>query len=393
MNQKINRNLLIFMIVVALVGLANGLSDGIFANYFKSVYQVTALQRGMIEFPRELPGVLGIVVISLLIQLGDQKIGLVALLLSAGGILVLGFWTPSFIMMWLFLFIYSLGMHVWMPLQDSIAVDLSEKQLAGQRLGQINGLKTGTMLLAALIVFFGFRFQWFTFDSPILVFIIAGLAYLIAFGVMTLIKTQATSEPTKKLIVRKQYGWYYLLTILIGVQKQIMLVFAPWLLVDLLHQGPETLAVVSMVSSLVGVFFLPAVGKWIDKLGIRKILYFDAYSFVIVYFLYGLLALAITNNYFTSLTIPVVLGGLMYVLDRISMNFGLVRTMYLRHILVEKQEFASTLAFGISLDHIVTIACASVSGLVWMTFGPQYVFFFASGLSLINVLVAYKVKL
>jgi hypothetical protein len=91
--------------------------------------------------------------------------------------------------------------------------------------------------------------------------------------------------------------------------------------------------------------------------------------------------------------VPVLLGGFMYILDRISMNFGLVRTMYLRHILVDKAEFSSTLAFGISLDHIVTIACASVSGLVWMTFGPQYVFFFASGLSLINVLVAYKVKL
>lgn len=295
--------------------------------------------------------------------------------------------------MWLFLFIYSLGMHVWMPLQDSIAVALSEKDQVGKRLGQLNGLKTGMLLVAAVLVLVGFRLKWFSFSSPIIIFVIAGVCYLVAWLVLSMINTGAASEPTKRLVVRKQYGWYYLLTVLIGVQKQIMLVFAPWLLVDLLHQGPETLAVVSMVSSLVGVFFLPAVGRWIDKLGIRRILYFDAYSFVLVYFLYGLLAMAITGNFFSNPLVPVLLGGFMYILDRISMNFGLVRTMYLRHILVDKAEFSSTLAFGISLDHIVTIACASVSGLVWMTFGPQYVFFFASALSLVNVLVAYKVKL
>lgn len=52
-----------------------------------------------------------------------------------------------------------------------------------------------------------------------------------------------------------------------------------------------------------------------------------------------------------------------------------------------------TLSVGISLDHIVTIIFAVLGGIIWGAWGPQYIFFLAAGLSLVNLYVAVKVEL
>jgi hypothetical protein len=48
----------VYFVVIALTALATALTNDIFSNYFKEVYFVTAFQRGMIEIPRESPGML-----------------------------------------------------------------------------------------------------------------------------------------------------------------------------------------------------------------------------------------------------------------------------------------------------------------------------------------------
>ncbi len=392
-----SREFKLFILIVGLIGFAGGLSDSVLANYFKDVYDVNSVERGFIELPRELPGILGVIFIGILVNLGDMKISIVAMLMAAFGILVLGFTTPSFEVMLLFLFIYSMGIHVFMPLQDSIALSLSQSTSAGQSLGRMGGIKVAFLLCASILVFFGFSGEWLNFGSPIIIFIIAGIFYLSAaillFYLSKRIKEVKGKRVKFKFVFRKEYTLYYLITILHGAQKQIMLVFAPWLLIELLGQGAATLSLILMISSLMGIFFLPAVGRWVDKFGIRKMLYVDGASFVLVYLFYGLLASAIAGGVFTNNTIPIILGCGMFVLDRLSMNLGMVKTMYLKNIAVDSSDITQTISLGISLDHIVSISCSLVSGYVWYLVGPEYVFYFASVLSLFNLVIAYYAKI
>ncbi|MBP7402298.1 MAG: hypothetical protein KBA30_06750, partial [Clostridia bacterium] len=77
------REIVLYFFIVGLTGLAMGLSDSIFSNYFKDVYNTGAMARGFIELPRELPGLLCMAAVSILsgMGLGDMKTAMVAQLL------------------------------------------------------------------------------------------------------------------------------------------------------------------------------------------------------------------------------------------------------------------------------------------------------------------------
>jgi predicted MFS family arabinose efflux permease len=71
-----------------------------------------------------------------------------------------------------------------------------------------------------------------------------------------------------------------------------------------------------------------------------------------------------------------------------SMQMGLIRSLYLRNIAIRPEDIAPTLTLGQSMDHVVSISCAVLGGLVWSVWGPQYVFFLAALMSVINYVVA-----
>jgi len=73
-----------------------------------------------------------------------------------------------------------------------------------------------------------------------------------------------------------------------------------------------------------------------------------------------------------------------------TMQLGMIRTLYLRTIALDKSEIAPTLSTGMSIDHAISIMGAFLGGLVWEAWGPQYVFFIAAVLSFGNVMVAMR---
>jgi MFS family permease len=391
--RNAKKEIVIYFFILALTALGLGLSDGVFSNYFKEAYNVNAFQRGVIEFPRELPGIISIVVISLLSFLGDVRISIIAQLLSAIGMLFLGFLTPPFAVMCIFLFVNSMGMHLFFPLSDGIGMSLIKDKEVGKRMGQYKGISTAFSMLASIIVFAGFRTGFFSLTSPVkIIFVIAAVIFAVVF-ILFLYMNRIVKVPVKqdrklKLIFRKEYKYYYILAIMTGVQKQIMAVYGPWVLIDLLSKKADTIAVLGIIGSFIGIFFIPALGRWIDRYGIRKMLYLDAISFIVVYIAYGFLASGFSTGILSKVGLPVILTFVLIILDRMSMQMSMIKTIYLRSISVDKSEITPTLSFGMSMDHIVSIVCAYIGGIIWTTLGPQYIFFFAAAASFVNLAVA-----
>ncbi len=400
-----DKNLKLFSLLVVLIGFTSA-ADAFMANYFYEVYNADAFLRGIIEFPRELPGVVQMFVIGFLATMGNTKKAVLSQFLLGIGFLVLGFWTPPFAMMCVFLFIYSLGVHLYMPLHDAIAVEMSEVGKSGTLLGRMNSIKTTSTMVMTIFVYFGFHYGFLNFESPILIYILFGIFGLIcAFGFYILSEREEIKEQEEKyksqdgvkkkfnIKLRKEYKFYYMLATLNGVQKQIMLVFGPWVLIDILKTETDTIILLNIIASACSIFALKYIGILADKVGIRKMMFADAFTFVFVYLAYGYLCGAITEGRIASGTMALVLVSILFISDRISMNFGMVRTLYLKNIAVEGDNIADTISLGISMDHVVAITCAMLSGIIWQTVGPQYVFYLTALLSVANVIIAKRVEI
>ncbi len=396
--KNLSPALKVYFMILGFSALGIGLSGGVLSNYFKEAYNVTAYQRGLIEFPRELPGVLALFIIASLSLFSDIRISLVAQAFSIIGIITLGFFTPPFTIMLIFIFINSLGTHMNMPLRDSIGLDIASHKNLGKTMGDYKGVYTGFTMISSFIVFIGFRFKFFSFITKTKwIFLLSAFILSIVFILYIILEKKmdhkVKSSKKIKFIFRKEYKYYYILTTLFGVQKQIMIVYGPWILIEILNKRADTLAILGIIGSFVGIFFIPALGKWIDKFGIKKILYFDAVSFILVYLVYGILATGFSTGKIGLVGIPVLIAYLLFILDRMSNQMGMIRTLYLKSILVKNEDMTPTLSLGLSLDHVVSIICAYLGGLVWMAFGPQYIFFSVAILSLVNLYVATKVEI
>lgn len=393
-----NPALALFMVLIALHALGNGFSDSIYANYYKEVYQINAMQRAFIEFPRELPGVLCSLIIAAFSFLGDVRLSLIAQCLACFGLTVLGLFTPSFGGMLVFLFINSLGMHLFMPLSDSIGMSLAEPEMLGKRVGQYASIKTACSFAAGILVFLGFRFGVLTFRSTIRPVFLIGVGFfaLAIVAAMLLVRFTKAAPLAKRrsarLLIRREYRYYYLLTVLSGVQKQIAYVFGSWVIIDLLQKGTDVISLLTIVASFIGILFYRQLGKWLDRFGIRTMMFVDALSFILIYLIYGVVVWAVADALIPADSWKVFFVYLLFVLDRMSMQITIVKSVYLRSIARSPEEVTPALSTGISLDHIVSILAAQVCGLVWSGLGPQWVFFFAAVVSLGNLYVATRVK-
>ncbi len=396
--RLLRKDLLLFFIMISAAALGDGLSNSVYSNYFKEAFNVSATQRAFIEFPRELPGLLCALVIASLSMLGDAKISLIAQLCASIGLMAMGVFSPSFGVMLIFLFINSMGMHLFMPLSDSMGMALAEPGQVGRRMGQYASMKMLFGFIAGITVFLGFRFGAFSFDKPVnLLFIIGAVCFLVAaVAAALLIKQHVPVLGARKratLVFRKRYRYYYLLTMLNGVQKQIAYVFGSWVIVDLLLKKADTMSLLLITASFISIFFMRVIGRWIDRFGIKRMMYVDALTFIFVYIIYGFVVWGVYSQTLPGIGWPVLLIYILFIMDRLSMQIGVVKSVYLKSISVTKEEITATLSTGTSLDHVVSILAAQLSGLIWTIWGPQWVFFMAATFSLGNLFVAWRAKI
>ncbi|MEN6563954.1 MAG: hypothetical protein ABFD11_10485 [Christensenella sp.] len=118
----------------------------------------------------------------------------------------------------------------------------------------------------------------------------------------------------------------------------------------------------------------------------------DALSFIFVYLCYGMLAQSFNTGALAKVGFPVLLTGALFVVDRLSSQMGIIRTVYLKSIALSSSEVTPTLSLAMTMDHIVSILVGVTGGVAWITFGSQYIFYTVAALSLINLAVAILVK-
>ena len=395
--KRLKKAIFIFVLISACTGFYAGVTDLIMGNYFKEAYDATAQMRGVIEVPRELPGIVSLFIIAALSFLRDIRMAVVAQLFGAIGLVVLGVFHPSFGIMLLFLFIFSLGQHMFMPLGDSIGLSLATKDNMGRLLGRFKSVNMAFMMIAGIICFIGFRTGVFHFEAPVLIFLICVGAFAACAILLLFLRAQVGREiegrtEVSKLVFRKEYIRYYVISAIYGSRKQIMFVFSPWVLIELLGFKADSMSILGLIGAFIGIFFIPFVGRLVDRHGSRIVMMIESLCFVAIYIAYGLLSKWISEPSFIITGLVLFSVYVLFISDRMSMQFYMVRALYLKSIAVREEDVTPSLSTGMAIDHVFSIICALLCGVIWDRWGPEFVFIFAAVLATANFFVVLGIK-
>lgn len=390
----------LFLTAFFLFALANGLSGSIISNYFKDVFQVDSVQRGLLEIPRELPGVVGVFVIAALPSLGNVSLSVLGFALYCVGLLVLGLFSPGYFVMQLFVFTYSLGDHMVMPIRDAIAMDLADEGKTGTFLGRYRGMMTLGSMLASALVFVGFRAGFFYFRCGVIPSFCTALAFLsVSLVLLCCLRREMPSLDVRKrnqtrkgrLPIRRKYIPYYIVTAVYGFQKRMRLVFAPWVIIELLSMGADTVALLGIAAYFCGGWVAPLIGKFLDRYGVQKGLVLESAGVAGVFLFAAWAASGIVNGSLRGW------GGMAaafasYILIFLTDHFNSVHVMLMRELSESPADVMENLSFGLSVDHVLAVTVSGLLGAVWKYVGPQYVFLLGAAVCTVHLGVALWLK-
>ena len=373
-----------FFLSILMWGVAAGCFTAILNNYLADVRGINEMERGVLEFFREMPGLLLVVILALMNRLTDWRIlkagtliamaGVAGLMLSADKILI-----TVLIMVW------SAGEHILMPVRSSIAMRVARYGKLGRSLGMVtSAMNAGNVagsLIAAAIFYAGLRL--FHVKNPILLYnIVWGfIVLLLALSVAAILlaKTgEGAAVKRPRLYFNRKYGKFYALELFYGASKQIFITFAPYVLILNYKMDTTTMALLIGICALVNIFCAPLIGRLMDRIGYRNIMIYDTVVLFFVCLVYGY-----ADSLFARETAYYVVC-LNFLLDAVISTTSMATNVYVREISDTQEEMTSTLTTGISINHLISILAALAGGILWQKFGVGVLFGFAAVMALAN---------
>lgn len=380
-----------FFMSILMWGVAAGCFAAVLNNYLADMRGINEFERGLLEFFREMPGLLLVFIIAVMHRLTDWKIlkigtlismaGVAGLMLSADKILI-----TALIMVW------SAGEHILMPVRSSIAMRVARYGKLGRSLGMVTGtMNAGNVagsLIAAVIFYTGLH--CFHVKNQILLYnIVWGfIVVLLAVSVVTILLAKTddgASVRRPRLYYNRKYNKFYALELFYGARKQIFITFAPYVLILNYKMDTTTMAVLVGICALVNIFCAPLIGRLMDRIGYKNIMIYDTVVLFFVCLVYGYadsLFLKNTAYYIVCLN---------FLLDAVISTTSMATNVYVREISDSQEEMTSTLTTGISINHLISIIAALVGGLIWQKFGVGVLFTFAAVMALANSAFALTV--
>jgi predicted MFS family arabinose efflux permease len=350
---------------------------------------MTARQRGNLELPREFPGFMVAVMTGALFFVAEAHLGALAAGLVAVGLASLAAFamrSDQYGSMILFLVVWSAGTHLLMPVRSSVALALARRSQEGEKLGRLAAITSVAIVAGAGVV-------WVAFDALAVGFRVVFLVGAVAAGLaaaafLLLGRSMAPIHhgPRPKLVFKRRYGLFYLLSVLFGARKQLFITFGPWLLIRVYDQPPQTFAKLWIITHVLIVLLLPRIGRVVDRFGERAVLMADAAVLLAVCLAYGFGGDVLP----ASMALYVVCAA--YVADHFLFPVQMARSTYLSKIAESRRDISGALGLGVSIDHAVSIPVAIAGGWLWTEVGPRYVFLGAACIAVATLIACWFVR-
>lgn len=319
-------------------------------NYVIEVASFDGSQIGILQSIREIPGFLAFSVILVIIFISQQRLAYISMIALGVGVLLTGYY-PSAVGLYITTVIMSIGFHYLETLNQSLSLQWLSKDKAPIILGKITAAKSFTSLLVFVLIYF--MMKYFNVDYKY-VYTFFGILTIIA-GVIAWIGFEHFKDDVvqeKKLVLKKEYWLFYLLTFFAGARRQIFIVFAGFLLVEKFGVDIHNMVALLFVNSLLNIYFAPKIGRFIAKFGERITLRFEYIGLILVFVSY-----AFVDNLY--------LAYALFVIDHILFSMAIALKTYFQKI-ADPKDIASASAVSFTINHIAAVFLPFVLGLVWL---------------------------
>ncbi|MDY0289680.1 MAG: MFS transporter [Sphaerochaeta sp.] len=381
-----------FLLAILFSGLAYGFYRGVQDNYLAEIVKITKFERGIVEFFRELPGLLLIFILAAMYRFSETKvfkIGTAIMLAGVIGLLLMG---TSKVLVILSMVIFSSGEHIVMPMKHSLSMTLANKGKGGASLGIVSSIShggniVGFLAVSALFLVFGaMGISKGSITGFRVVFIIAAVLLVLSTLIALTMKDQGKSVQRSRIYFNRKFSKYYMLEVFYGARKQIFLTFAPYVLILFYGADTSVIAFLLAICAAFGMVLAPLIGRLIDRLGYKTIMIGDTLILIVVCFFYGF-----AHRLF-PMHIAFIVVCINFVLDSVISLASMATNVYVQDLSSSPQEMTATITTGISVNHLISVIIALLGGLIWEKLGIEVLFTLSALLGLANTLYAATIK-
>lgn len=377
----------VFFFSMMTFGLAYGLYKGVFDNYLAEIVSMSAFDKGVSEFFRELPGLALVFILAALYTMSAESIYKIGALFSLVGMVLHAVVPVSRVLVILPILIFSLGEHMQLGMRNTLSLEYSTEGHGGTALGIQNAVYQMGTLAGYIVVILIFA----VFDSTLALFrsVFWMSAAVIGFGFLSCLQMSGHSETDhtkRRFYFKKKYKKYYMLELFYGARKQIFFTFGPYVLVLFYGANAMVISMLFAISSICCFFASPTVGKIIDRFGYRIVMITDTLILVIVCFFYGF------AHHIFPMRVAFVICCVNYVLDSVISLASMASNVYVQDLSENDDEVRATISTGVSVNHFITILIALFGGWIWKTLGIETLFILSAVLGLCNSAYAATVK-
>ena len=219
--------LAMLMIMAAAMGVSFSIWRGLLNNFAVEMADFTGAEMGALQSIREIPGFLAFTAVFFLFLFREQRFALLALAILGIGTAITGFF-PTFWGLAITTMIMSVGFHYYETMNQSLSLQLLQKDMAATNLGKIMAAGSFASIVAMALIYT--LWEWAGVGYNTIYLIGGGLAVLATIYVwLAFPKFEGEVKQRKSLVLRKKYWLYYALTFMAGARRQIFMVFASFL--------------------------------------------------------------------------------------------------------------------------------------------------------------------
>ena len=375
-----------FLLSVLITGLSYGLYKGIMDNFLVEVVGMGEMDRGVTEFFRELPGIALVFILAAFYMLSAESLYKVGAVIMLAGMGMHALLPPTKVLATLAICTYSLGEHIQLGMKSTISLQYAREGHGGRALGIQNSSSQIGTLVGYMVIVAAFTFA--TGEQPYTLFfalaaILAGISMVSSLRITG--KSQ-TDENKRRFYFNKKYRKYYMLEMFYGARKQVFITFGPYVLILFYGANTAMISLLFAITSVVGFFAAPLVGKIIDRIGYKKVMVADTLILVIVCFFYGF-----AHRIF-PMEVAYIVCCANYILDAIISMASMATNLYVQDLSDNQDEFKATISTGVSINHVITIFIALFGGWIWEALGIETLFICSAVLGLLNSAYAATIK-